>query len=177
MIRRIAFLLLLALGAVASATTVIPMSVEQLTTAATHVVEARAVRSWSAWNPQHSIIYTYTKFQVTQRLKGQAPDTIMVKQIGGSAGGYTQSIAGVRQFQDGEETLLFLRPSAANDGTQVIVGLIQGNFRVWTARDGHRMASNGVPHVNAMEGGEVRTYGGASLELGQLEARVKKAVR
>ena len=141
------------------------------------VVEARAVRSWSAWNPQRTIIYTFTDFNVTSRLKGASPDVITVKQMGGHADGLIQTIAGLRYFQDGEEALLFLRRSAMNDGTRVIVGLMQGNFRVWTARTGHRMASNGVPHVNAVEGSQVRTYGGTSLELDAIEARVRKAVR
>ena len=57
----------------ASATTVIPMSVEKLVSASSHVVEATAVQAWSEWNPQHSIIFTYTKFQVTRHLKGQVP--------------------------------------------------------------------------------------------------------
>ena len=175
--RLLGLLVLLALAAACSATTVIPLSVEQLTTAADEVVEARAVRSWSSWTPQRTIIYTYTQFSVTSRLKGAAPDSITVKQMGGAADGYVQTIAGIRYFQDGEDALLFLRRSAANDGTPVIVGLMQGNFRVWTPTAGHRMASNGVPHVNAMEGGEVRTFGGASLELDNLEARIRQAVR
>ncbi|HEU5450857.1 MAG TPA: hypothetical protein VFU76_02675 [Terriglobales bacterium] len=169
--------MLLALAAVCGATTVIPLSVEQLTADADEVVEARAVRSWSAWNPQRTIIYTFTDFNVTSRLKGASPDVITVKQMGGHADGLIQTIAGLRYFQDGEEALLFLRRSAMNDGTRVIVGLMQGNFRVWTARTGHRMASNGVPHVNAVEGSQVRTYGGTSLELDAIEARVRKAVR
>lgn len=165
----------LLLAAACGATSIVPMSVEQLTAAAADVVEARAVRSWSSWNAQHSIIYTYTEFAVTRRLKGSLPGSITVKQMGGSAEGYTQSVAGVRRFQDGEDALLFLRPSATNDGTQVIVGLVQGNFRIWNAA-GRRMASNGVPHVNAIQGAEVRSFGGASLELDELESRVRKAV-
>ena len=175
--RLASFAILLVLTAACGATTVIPLSVEQLTASADEIVEARAVRSWSNWNPQRTIIYTFTEFNVTSRLKGAAPDVIIVKQMGGHADGLIQSIAGLRYFQDGEDALLFLRRSAMNDGTRVIVGLMQGNFRVWTASAGRRMASNGVPHVNAVEGGEMRTFGGASLELDALEARVRKAVR
>lgn len=169
--------ILLALTAACGATTVIPLSVEQLTASADEIVEARAVRSWTSWNAPRTILYTFTEFNVTSRLKGAAPDVITVKQMGGHADGLIQTIAGLRYFQDGEEALLFLRRSAANDGTRVIVGLMQGNFRVWATTTGRRMASNGVPHVNAVEGGEMRTFGGASLELDALEARVRKAVR
>ncbi|MGZ4818923.1 MAG: hypothetical protein ACXVZJ_09875, partial [Terriglobales bacterium] len=93
------------------------MSVEEMTQAATDVVEARAVSSRAAWNQQHTLIYTYTTFQVTQVLKGARAQEINVKQPGGTAGGYTQKVSGVHHAQIGEEALLFLRPSAAGDGT------------------------------------------------------------
>src|SRR5438105_14508891 len=76
-IRLISSLIIMLLS-FASATTVIPMSVEKLVGASSHVVEATAVQAWSEWNPQHTIIFTYTKFQVTRRLKGQAPTAIIV---------------------------------------------------------------------------------------------------
>ncbi len=57
------------LSALCWATTVIPMSVEELTRAASDVVEARAVSSRAAWNAQHTLIYTYTTFELTHSLK------------------------------------------------------------------------------------------------------------
>ena len=173
---RLAVVLMLA-AATCRATTVIPMSVEQLTRAASDVVEGSALRSWTAWNPQHTILYTFTEFAVAQRLKGNAPQTVVVKQMGGHADGVIQRVAGLRYFQDGESALLFLRPSAARDGSHVIVGMMQGNFRVWTAASGRRMASNGIAGVQSLEGGEVRTFGGAAMELSSLETRVRQAVR
>src|ERR1051326_7602576 len=122
--------LLVACCVAAHGTTVVPMSVEELTRAASHVVEAHALQSWTSWNPQHTLIYTYTSFQVNRTLKGTATDTITVKQAGGSADGYTQKVSGVRQFQPGEDALLFLRSSTSADGAMVVVGFIQGNFRI-----------------------------------------------
>ena len=54
-----------------------------MTQAASTVVEAHALNSWSAWNPQHTMIYTYTRLQVTNTLKGSPESYILVKQIGG----------------------------------------------------------------------------------------------
>lgn len=173
---RLAITLLFAVT-VCGATTVIPMSVDQLTRASQDVIEGTAVRSWTNWNPQHTIMYTYTEFTVGRRLKGNAPQSVVVKQMGGHADGLIQRVAGLRYFQDGESALLFLRPSAARDGSQVIVGMMQGNFRVWTASNGRRMASNGVSGVQSLERGQVRTFGGTALDLTQLEARVRQAVR
>lgn len=163
----------------AMATTVIPMSVEELTRAASRIVEARAVSSRSAWNEQHSLIYTYTTYQVTRGLKGTAAQTITVKQLGGSAGGYTQKVSGVHHAQAGEEALLFVRPSEAADGTDVVVGLIQGNFRVYHASDGQAMVTNGISGAQAVErgSGRVTEYTGAAMPLNQAEARIRRAMQ
>jgi len=75
-IRILAVVMLCAL--VASATTIVPMSVEELTHAASHVVEAHALRSWTSWNAQHTLIYTYTTFQISHTLKGNAAAEITV---------------------------------------------------------------------------------------------------
>jgi hypothetical protein len=171
------FALLLTAGAMA--TTVIPMSVEELTRSASHIVEARALSARSEWNPQHSLIYTYTTFQVTRGLKGAVAQTITVKQLGGSAGGYTQKVSGVHHAPPGEEALLFLRPSEAGDGTYVVVGLAQGNFRVFRGSNGGTMVSNriGGAHALAREGGPVTEFSGTAMTLGQAEARIQRAMQ
>jgi len=161
----------------AQATMVKPMSVEDLTTAASAVVEGQATETWASWNAAHSRIYTYTRVRVSRALKGTPAETIVVKQLGGSADGYTQHVAGVRPMQTGEEALLFLRPSEAHDGTMVVVGLMQGQFRV--ARDatsGTTVASNGVIGAEEVQSanGKIVPYRGSSLTLQQIEQRVKK---
>ena len=112
------------------ATTVTPMSIERLTHASTHVLVGQAGETWSEWNPQHTQIFTYTRFSVTKTLKGTASGTVVVKQMGGSAGGYEQKVAGVRLLRAGEQAVLFVHPSQAADGTVVVTGLMQGNFRI-----------------------------------------------
>jgi hypothetical protein len=162
---------------VAAGTMVKPMSVEQLTHAANNVIEGRAVVSVSAWNRQHTIIYTYTKIEVTRSLKGTAPSTVTVKQLGGSAGGYTQKVAGVSPLQSGEAAVLFLRPSDTGDGNMVIVGLMQGQFRVTQGKSGAIRVSNGVPNAHEISGqGTVSVYRGSALTLEELEGRVRQAV-
>jgi hypothetical protein len=175
---RVAITLFL-LTCAATATTVIPMSLEELTRAASRIVEARAVRSRSEWNQQHSLIYTYTTYQVTRGLKGGTANTITVKQLGGSAGEYTQKVSGVHHAQTGEEALLFLRPSDAGDGTYAVVGLIQGNFRMYHASDGQAMVSNGISGAHMLErgSGRVTEYTGAAMPLRDAEIRIQKALQ
>ncbi|MGH9521309.1 MAG: hypothetical protein ACRD3E_02120 [Terriglobales bacterium] len=165
---------LLACSLTAAATSIIPMSVEELSQAATHVVEGQALRSWSAWNEQHTLIYTYTSFAVGRTLKGTAPAEIVVKQPGGSAGGYTQTVWGVRHLQSGEHALLFLRPSMAADGTMVIVGLMQGQFQVFQAGS-EAMASNGIVHNRKYDHGMIEKAG-TSPRLSDIEDTVRRAI-
>jgi hypothetical protein len=153
------------------------MSVEDMTRAATDVVEARAVSSRAAWNEQHTLIYTYTTFQVTQVLKGGPAQEIKVKQPGGTAGGYTQKVSGVHHAQNGEEALLFLRPSAAGDGTYVVVGLVQGNFRMIRPSDGRAMVTNGMAGAKALQGGTVSEFTGSPMKLTEAEARIRRSAR
>jgi|SRR3954452_7325198 hypothetical protein len=171
--KRVAILLLF--GILAAATTVKPMSIEDLTAASSSVVVGQAAESWSTWNVQHTLIYTFTRFHVTRSLKGSADQVITVKQLGGSAGGYTQKIAGVHPMRSGDAAVLFLRPSEAKDGTMVIVGLMQGNFRLERdTRTGATVVNNGVADVHASSSTGVSDYRGSKLTLGQLETRVRK---
>lgn len=178
---KVAFVMAVLLGcaAAARATTVIPMSVEELTQAASHIVEAQAVSSRSAWNQQHTLIYTFTTFQVTRALKGAAAKTITIKQLGGSAEGYTQKVAGVHHAQAGEAALLFLRASAAGDGTYAIVGLVQGNFRMFRAGDGRIMVTNGISGAQAVERGtgRVAEFAGQPMTVSEAEARIQRALQ
>jgi hypothetical protein len=163
----------------AQATMVKPMSVEDLTSAASAVVEGQATETWTSWNPAHSRIYTYTRVHVSRTLKGNPSDTVVVKQMGGSADGYTQHVSGVRPMQTGEDALLFLRPSEVKDGTMVIVGLMQGQFRFTRdTQTGGTVVNNGVLGAEELQSSSraVRPYHGSVLTLEQMEARVKKAV-
>ena len=161
---------------IAVATTVKPMSIEELTSAATTIVEGRATSSWSGWNPQHTLIYTFTRVKVSKTLKGSANETVVVKQLGGSAEGYTQKVAGVHPMGTGDSAMLFLRASEAHDGTMVIVGLMQGNFRIEReTTTGTAIVNNGVADVHQSSSGGVTEYRGAKLTLRQMEDRVRKA--
>jgi hypothetical protein len=173
------FLLSLALPVVMYATTVIPMGVEKLASVSTHIVEARAVQSASQWNTEHTLILTYTQFEVTRTLKGQVPATFMVRQLGGTVDRITQKVAGVRHWRPGEEAVLFLQPSSIADGALVVTGLMQGNFLMRHTPQGQTFVSNGMPEASELRAasGEVTGYRGSNLRLKDLESRIQKAVQ
>jgi len=171
------FLLFVFLTTIASATTIIPVSVERLAGESTQVVEGRVISTDSKWNPQHTLIFTYTKFQVAKTLKGSPQSSFTVKQIGGSAEGYTQKVAGVRYGKPGEQSVLFLRPSSTQDGTFEITGLMQGNFTILKAASGESLVTNGVPGVSSYQQGSTGEYTGTHMKLQELENRVLKMVQ
>ncbi len=173
------FFLLLALPVLLNATTVVPMDVDKLASVSTHIVEARAVQSTSQWNAEHTLIFTYTQFALTRTLKGQAPATFMVRQLGGTVDGITQNVAGVRHWRPGEEAVLFLQPSSISDGALVVTGLMQGNFLMRHTPQGQTFVSNGMPEASAYHTatGEVTSYRGSNLRLKDLESRIQKAVQ
>ena len=159
-------------------TSMVPMPVEALTQNAALIMQGEATRSWSQWNDQHSLIYTYTEFTVARTLKGQAPAKVVVKQLGGSVDGTTQHVSGVRYWPAGEEAVLFLRPSEAKDGTHVVVGLVQGNFRVERLSSGEVRVSNGVPEVQWLNAaGEQSVSQSTPMTLHDLENRIQRAQR
>jgi hypothetical protein len=182
----LALALLLALCAIAgSATTVVPQSVEQLTDRSLLVVTGHSVRSWSAWDPSHRAIYTYTQFAVEQTLKGPAMQTVLVREMGGSVDGYAQKVAGVHPLSTGERAVLFLRPGIIDGtGALAVTGLMQGEFRITNTGE----VSNGVmvrshlespptEDINAYSGGAVRPYTGTKMTFEELQRRVGEAVR
>ncbi len=162
----------------AVATTVIPMSVEKLAAESSAIVYAQALDHSSSWNPEHTRIFTYTRFRVLQTWKGSIHPTITVRQLGGHAGGYNMKVAGVRHWNNGDEAVLFLQPSPAADGSFAVTGLMQGDFRVAHLVSGRTVVSNGVPETKELAGsGEVRAYQGTNMTLEQLQQRVKASLR
>src|SRR2546430_1031816 len=137
-------LLLSAMGAFLFATTVIPMSIEELTAAATHVVRGHVIESWSSWDTSLPLIYSYPRFKIDKPLKGTAPSVVLLKQLGGTVGDMTLRVAGVHPWSNGESAVLFLRPSQEQDGTFSVVGLMQGDFRLRRSASGEVVADNGL---------------------------------
>jgi hypothetical protein len=161
------------------ATTVVSRSVEELAARSSNVVVGKAIRTWSQWNADHTVIFTYSEFSVDRSLKGQAGKTVVVKQLGGSADGITQKVAGLRHLQTGEQAVLFLHPSDQRDGTLAVTSLMQGHFRVSKSAAGDMLVSNGVNGASSFDraSGHVSSYRGSAMKLSELEERVRKVSR
>jgi hypothetical protein len=137
---------------VASATTLAPLSFQDLTKQATAIVRVRCLETHSSWADGE--IWTDTRFEILQTEKadiygsdrlqnaalsgtarsaahdtGSATNaTITLRQLGGSVGGARSHVEDVPQFHIGEEVYLFLWRRAGEPYR--VLGWTQGTFRV-----------------------------------------------
>lgn len=110
----------------ATATTLRAFTLEQLAQRADAVVRGRVGQSQGVWKDR--VIHTLTEINVDTVLRGQAPASLLVAQLGGQVGNDHAPVAGVATLQPGEEVVLFLR--AQPDGTWVLCGMSQGKLGV-----------------------------------------------
>ncbi len=129
-LRRIRFasccVALLAAGGAAKATTLVRMSVAQMSHAAQAIVRARCLENSIGWDTGE--IWTFTSFEVQEMWQGSAPPRITVRLLGGRVGNFTSSVSGVPRFRAGEEVVLFLERTPRGDFS--VVSWEQGTFRI-----------------------------------------------
>jgi hypothetical protein len=118
----------LATEGVAFGTTVLKLSFEELVRRSGRVILGRCLSTESRWNQENTLIFTYSKFAVSENLKGQANGFVEVMTVGGVVNGITQTVSGMPHFEVNEEALLFLEPFK-KDRWQPL-GLSQGKFRI-----------------------------------------------
>ncbi len=132
-IRGLAWAAVLVMAAItpAHATTLVSMSIEQLTQASSDIVQGRVVNQECGWNAAHTQIVTITTLAVSQSLRGKAAATVRVRQLGGTVGNLTVTIPGDVVFRPQGEYVVFLEP--AEGSTYHVVGMSQGLFPVYQA--------------------------------------------
>lgn len=114
----------------AKSTTLIRMSIAQMTHAARLVVRARCLSNSTSWDAGE--IWTFTSFAVEETWKGgsnaNSDPYISVRLLGGTAGALTSNVSGIPRFASGEEVVLFLERTTRGDFS--VVSWVQGTFRV-----------------------------------------------
>jgi hypothetical protein len=129
--RSLFFLTILLLPATSTrATTLVRLSLEQLSQAATVVVRGRVLGQVSRWNPAHTQIVTRTTVQVVQSVKGDAPLQVVIDQPGGAVGNVRVRVAGAVFFRPQDEFYFFLEPARRDASQFLLVGMLQGAFRI-----------------------------------------------
>ena len=122
--------ILLLLAPSARATTLVRLSLEQLSQAATLIVRGRVLAQESRWNQAHTQIHTRTTVQVSQAIKGVAPSSVVIEQPGGTVGNVHVRVAGTVYFSPQDEFYFFLEPTRADASRFLLVGMLQGAYRI-----------------------------------------------
>ena len=73
------------------------------------IVRGTMGQTWSAWDDSHQVIYTYATVRVG-RYFGEAtgPDTLVVREVGGTVDGYTMEAIGFPMLREGQDVVLLL---------------------------------------------------------------------
>ena len=120
---------LLALAVPLSASQFLEQSFDQVARGAKFIVRAQVIDTFSAWDDAHEVIYTYATLRV-HRYFGETtgPDTLVVRNVGGTVDGYTQEAIGFPAVRRGEHVVFML--SEDGDAVLQIHGYNQGKYLV-----------------------------------------------
>src|SRR3989442_558558 len=113
-------------AAPARATTLVRLSLEQLTEASSAIVRGHVVSQESGWNPAHTHIFTTTTIAVDQALKGNVQPEVVIEQLGGKLGHRREYVAGTVHFFPQASYWPFLEPAAPGTGGYTGGGEAQG---------------------------------------------------
>ena len=145
--RHLAFLalpVLLAIAAIANATTVIPPNFDELVSRAEVIFEGEVTGLQSQWigeGAEHRIV-TFVTFKVDDTLKGNAGATYTMRMLGGTVDGQTMEVTDAPKFKVGDHDLLFVE----HNGSQFIplVGIMHGRFRIQKDQTGNDILLTGA---------------------------------
>jgi len=93
---------------VASAADLPQYTFDELTDSAEVIATGNIARTWTAWDADHSHIWTHYELTVSDVEKGKAGATIDIAEPGGTLDGMRMSIAGATGYGVGEHVLVFL---------------------------------------------------------------------
>lgn len=109
------------------------LSTQQLAQSADAIRLGEVTAQWSSWDPQKKMVYTYVKLKVSETVKGQAHEEILIKQPGGEVGNVGMRVHGMAVFKKGERALVFLKKGDGDYPS--LVGMSQGKYRVVRDRE------------------------------------------
>ena len=141
----------------ALATTMVPLSLNQLTTSADLIVRVSIENKSSAWENQR--IYTYSQAQIIETLKDKnplRPKSITVKSLGGVVGDIGQQVHGTPQLITGKEYILFLIEPEPN--TYFVFGMEQGVVSLSKNAQGKTNANPGHHGLTGEQGISINEF-------------------
>lgn len=150
----------LAIGAIApaSATTIVPMTIDQFTDASTYIVEGKVTAVWTELDAASGLVWTKARVAVTTTYKGpDDPAELVVASLGGDYGDYSVWMPSMAVFSQDEDVFLFL--AEAKNGRLSPVSKFAGKYtirrapgetasyaRLWEPAKGERFDARFLPH-------------------------------
>ena len=156
----------------AGATSMVPQTLDELSTKSDAVVRVTTLATRSEW--RNRVIVTIARMRVTDALLGTlAPGQVIeVATLGGVVDGVELRVPGAPHFAAGEDDVLFLGPGKLADWQ--VTDLAQGKFEVVRDSSGREFLGR-----RDMEGVELPLGGAVPARLGieNLRQRVRGALR
>lgn len=91
------------------------------------IVLGTVIQQESAWNTQHTVIYTDVTLAVERALTGNPGELVTLRITGGKVGGLGMRTSNDAEFYEGERVIVFLDTRAV---PSTVVGMQQGKFTV-----------------------------------------------
>jgi hypothetical protein len=92
-----------------SASQFLQLPFDQIAGESKYIVRGTIEQTWSAWDDAHEVIFTYASVRVSRYFGGTTgPDTLIVREVGGTVDGYTQEAIGFPMIRKGEDVVLML---------------------------------------------------------------------
>jgi hypothetical protein len=137
------------------ATTVVPLSFEQLVNASHSVVYGRVEDVRSQWTADRRFIESIVRIEILKGMKGTAGESIEFTIPGGQVGRYLNVIPGAPRFARGDLAVFFL--TAHGPRLPVTTGFTQGIYRVRRdAASGELIVTPPVVETGRVGRGDVR---------------------
>lgn len=178
MLRVLAVVLLLS-ASEAAASTVVAMTLDQMSERADAIFVGRVTGTRADWNAERTRIYTYVTLEVDRYLKGGSESRVAtVRLLGGRVGSYLAMVPGSPQFDAGEEVLLFCSGRGARIPT--VLGMSLGKFTISTDASGEKIVKRDISGlILASHRTDSRRPGDpvARYRLSEVESRIREVVR
>lgn len=165
---------LLALTGIAGAATLERLSLDDMILKSTEIVRGRVVSS--SVIQRGPLLYTVSRVQILEGLKGTLGSHIDVAVRGGSFGGQKQTFSGAPQLKEGAEYVLFLW--TGRSGLTHVIGFSQGVFDVRREKNGQAFVSRAAIKETLLDPStkqEVKDQD-VSLSLDELLARIRRTM-
>lgn len=120
--------LMLGMSSTASATTLVPLSTDQLIDASDAIVRGTVAEVWTELDEQSGYVWTHAQVEVSRVLKGdENTELVVISQPGGAWANVFTTVSGSARFSVGEDAIFFVEEK---NGRAMPVGMFQGKYNV-----------------------------------------------